>query len=384
MSDKNVPRTHKEPIKVLIIEDDYVDAALLGDVLSEAKEVCINLEHTPRLSTAIELANNNPYDAVLLDLGLPDSNGIETFTRVRNHMPGIPIVILTGHDDEKTGIKAVQMGAQDYLVKGYVDSGVLIRTILYSIERQKLREELKRRLFEIEKLERERKNVFHMIAHDMKNSITVSSSFTARLLAGKTGDLLHDLELIHDELRTAEDLIANFMKFSQFGVKPYIPVRSPFDIVALLKKRIESYALRAERKNIEIVLKPAGELMQYLEADREMIKRVITNLLDNAVKYTNPNGKVAVMVSREANDIVIRIRDTGIGMAPAEIPRIFEAFYRTKNDRKGSGLGLSIACTIIKAHGGKIWAESVPGIGSTFSFTLPVTDANIPSHGCDV
>lgn len=244
-----------------------------------------------------------------------------------------------------------------------------------SAELERSNKELEHRLHEIEILERERKNIFNMIAHDMKNSITVSSGFTARLLSGKTVNSHHDLELIHDELKTAEDLIANFMKFSKFGIKSCIPVHTRIDIIALLKKRIEGYTVRAERKNIRIALEIVDGIIPDIEADREMIKRVITNLIDNAVKYTDPGGEITVRVSNEKGDIAVRIQDTGIGIAPDEIRHVFDAFYRAKSDRKGSGLGLSIARTIIEAHGGRIWIESTPGKGSTFSFTLPATDA---------
>ncbi|MCL4536018.1 MAG: HAMP domain-containing histidine kinase, partial [Nitrospirae bacterium] len=106
-------------------------------------------------------------------------------------------------------------------------------------------------------------------------------------------------------------------------------------------------------------------------ADAMLIGRVITNLLDNAIKYTNPGGAVTISLIDGDGDVIVRLKDTGIGISEDHLPYIFDAFYRGKRDLKGSGLGLSIAKTIVEAHGGRIWVESIPGKGSTFSFTLP-------------
>jgi two-component system sensor histidine kinase VicK len=98
---------------------------------------------------------------------------------------------------------------------------------------------------------------------------------------------------------------------------------------------------------------------------------VIRNLLDNAIKYTNEGGTVTAKLSDRDNEILVSFMDTGIGIAKGHVSHIFEAFYRVRRDSKGSGLGLSIAKTIIEGHAGRIWAESAPAKGSIFSFTLP-------------
>jgi two-component system sensor histidine kinase ResE len=98
---------------------------------------------------------------------------------------------------------------------------------------------------------------------------------------------------------------------------------------------------------------------------------VIRNLLDNAIKYTDSRGIVTVKVAERGNEILIAVEDTGTGIPEDQLPYIFDAFYRARRNTKGSGLGLTIAKTIMEAHGGRIWAESTPAKGSVFSFTLP-------------
>ena len=139
---------------------------------------------------------------------------------------------------------------------------------------------------------------------------------------------------------------------------------------ASIRKHIEIAKVEADKKNIAIIFE-THEAGVVTNADAMLIGRVITNLLDNAIKYTNPGGSVTVRLDERGEDILVQVTDTGIGITEDHLPYIFDAFYRGKRDMKGSGLGLSIAKTIIEAHGGRIWAESVPEEGSTFSFTLP-------------
>jgi two-component system cell cycle response regulator len=129
-------------IKVLLIEDNPGDARLIREVLSDTDNQNIALKWVDQLETGIELITKDGFDVVLLDLSLPDSHGMETIISFREQAPAIPIVVLTGLDDEKVAINAVQHGAQDYLIKGQVNSSVIMRSMRYAIERHRLQDEL--------------------------------------------------------------------------------------------------------------------------------------------------------------------------------------------------------------------------------------------------
>lgn len=133
----------KNNINILLVEDNPGDARLIQEILSEAAYLKFNLDHADRISGGVELLSKKNIDVVLLDLGLPDGHGINTFEKIYKIAPAVPIVVLTGIDNETLGVEAVQKGAQDYLVKGKVDGSLLFRSILYAIERQKLIGELK-------------------------------------------------------------------------------------------------------------------------------------------------------------------------------------------------------------------------------------------------
>ncbi len=225
------------------------------------------------------------------------------------------------------------------------------------------------------KLERERKNILSMFAHDMKNPIIIAQGFLLRLLSFKAGPLTEKqkeyLELERDELQKLQVLISDFLEFSRFEAKECKPSLAPLDIVGMFQKIIESIKIEAEKKNIQIFLRYDDNMPKTISADIAMINRVISNLLENAVKYTNQWGTVLVRLLNRDKDILVQVSDTGIGIPEEHLTYIFDAFYRVSRETGGSGLGLVIAKTIVEAHGGKIWVESTPGVGSTFYFTLP-------------
>ncbi len=131
-----------KPIKVLLIEDNPADTDFIREMLSEIKRHPFNLEHAERLSSGLEHLAKGDTEVVLLDLTLPDSQGLGTLARVHAQAPEVPVVVLTGLDDEMPAIKAMLAGAQDYLIKGQVDSGLLLRSLRYAIKRNQVRREL--------------------------------------------------------------------------------------------------------------------------------------------------------------------------------------------------------------------------------------------------
>lgn len=143
----------KPHIRVLIIEDNEGDAELVCRFLSKAKNMYFDIERTGLMSSGVDFLGKETFDVILSDLGLPDSSGVETFVKLHSRYPDIPTIVLTGLDDEKTALRAVQSGAQDYLVKGQIDTSQLSRSIRYAIERQKLLTQLDKSLKEIKTLQ---------------------------------------------------------------------------------------------------------------------------------------------------------------------------------------------------------------------------------------
>lgn len=235
--------------------------------------------------------------------------------------------------------------------------------------------ELFRDISELKKLEREHKNLLSMFAHDMKNPVVAAEGFLSRLISEKAGPLAGKqrayLETIMESVVKLKRLITDFLEFSRIESKDYMPVRAPYDIGEALLKQIDMLRIGAEKKNIQIHFKHRLNAAHVVHVDGAMIDRVVSNLIDNAIKYTNIGGAVTVNLKDRRRDIMVEVLDTGIGIREQDIPCVFEAFCRINRDMEGSGLGLSAAKAIVEAHGGTIAVESTPGKGSRFWFTLP-------------
>ena len=219
-----------------------------------------------------------------------------------------------------------------------------------------------------------RKSLFSMFVHDMKNPVTTAGSSVSRLLSGKIGLLTESqrdsLGLVKNSLNKLDTLLVQFLDFLRIESKEYKPVFYPLDIVSALSRNIEDVKVLAEKKGLEVLFE-FPETVSPVYADLMMINRILTNLLDNAIKYTDPGGTLTVQVIDGVDSIVVQITDTGIGISEGDIREIFNPFYRVRRDSEGSGLGLFIVKTMVEAHNGTILVKSVPGKGSDFSFTLP-------------
>jgi two-component system cell cycle sensor histidine kinase/response regulator CckA len=179
-----------KPVRTLLVEDNPGDARLIGEMLAEVAKGQFDLVTVGRLSQALQSLFADNFGVVLLDLSLPDSQGLETFTRMQGQSTRTPIVVLTGLDDENLAVKAVQEGAQDYLIKGQVDGNLLVRSMRYAIERHAVREELKkanRKILEQQKsvIEEERLKVLLQMAgataHELNQPLAVLLGFIGLL-----------------------------------------------------------------------------------------------------------------------------------------------------------------------------------------------------------
>ncbi len=362
--------TGQDTIKVLLVEDNELDAELISAILSRDHHIRFEIERAERLSSVITRTGGTRYDIILTDLGLPDSSGIDTFAGVCSALPDTPVIVLTGLNDEETALRAVHQGAQDYLVKGAINAELLLKSIRYAIERQKIRTELSKKIGEISKLERERENMLSMFAHDIKNALVPTVAFLEKIVSGKTEKMHDRLERSIDNLMSIEHLLTNFMDFVHLNAKGYRPHPSACDLDVIIRKQMDNAQVNAEKKKIIIQYEPAPGLTA-LEADDVMIGRVIMNLLDNAVKYTDSSGLVKIHISERDDQFLVEVRDSGQGISKDKLPFVFDAFYRAAHNQRGSGLGLTIAKTIVEAHGGRMWVNSIPGKGSIVGFSLP-------------
>jgi len=364
--------------RVLLIEDNPGDADLVRLRLVEGNST-VEVNCVDRLSDGIASLGLHPPSVVLLDLNLPDSHGAETFRAVLAQAPDVPVVILSGQDDEALALKAVHQGVQDYLIKGDITSKQLERAMRYAVERQALLRSLE--ITRKQQLEFKNQFLSH-VSHELRTPLTCIHQYVTILLDGLAGPMAPEQT---DHLKTVLKSVNQL----------HAMIRDLLEAT-----RAESGKIRVEPRCISIgelvqqavtMMRPiAGERQVGLEvgldsriplvyADPDRILEVLINLTDNAIKFTEPEGAVMVkasMVEADADAVYVSVTDTGRGITPDAKALIFERLYQDPelidNNRTGLGLGLFICRELVKLHGGKIWVASEPGQGSTFTFTLPV------------
>ncbi|MBI4763303.1 MAG: PAS domain S-box protein [Deltaproteobacteria bacterium] len=235
--------------------------------------------------------------------------------------------------------------------------------------------ELFRDITEIKRKERERKNFLSMFAHDMKNPIVIGEGYLVRMLSGKVGALTETqkeyLMIIKEQTQKLQRLVSDFLDFSRVEKSDFSPVLESYNLEEAIGKHLEIMRTAADKKNIHLFFDYAQESLPVIPADAALMDRVLTNLLDNAIKYTPPGGTVKVHLLNRVKDILVEVEDTGIGIYEKDLPCVFDAFCRIDRTGEGSGLGLAIARAIMTAHEGTISVESTPGKGSIFRLTLP-------------
>lgn len=238
-------------------------------------------------------------------------------------------------------------------------------------------QEKKEEIEQLKKMQAYRQEFLGNISHEMKTPIFNIQGYVLTLLDGGLDDsqinrkyLLRTEKSINRMTAIIEDLEA----ISRLESGELQLEWEKIELIELTKEIIELFEIKAKRKNIEIYLAKSYEKPIFINADKESLRQILTNLIVNSIKYGKDDGKTKISFFDMDENILIEVTDDGIGIDKEKIPRLFERFYRVDKSRSreqgGSGLGLSIVKHLIEAHNQSINVRSTPGIGSTFAFTM--------------
>lgn len=318
-------------VRVLLIEDDPGDARLIREMIKEKKNVSFELEWASSLKSGLELIAKGGISVVLLDLGLPDSQGFETFAKIYELFPQLPIIVLSGISDEELAVKAVRKGAQDYLVKDQVNGNLIIRAIRYAIERKQAEEKIKASIKEKEVMLRE-------IHHRVKNNMQIISSLLrlqARKIKNKkiidmfnvAQSRIKSMALIHESLYRSGDLAR--INFSDFIKKLTI------HLSAMYATEKDNVKLKLDVKNV------------ILDINRAIPCGLIINeLVSNSLKHAFSDGRkgeIAVIMNiNRRGKYTLVVEDTGIG------------FPEKFNLREPRTMGLQLVIDLVKQLDGAL------------------------------
>lgn len=219
-----------------------------------------------------------------------------------------------------------------------------------------------------------------MAAHELRTPLTTLKGYISvfvpevdKLLSADQKMLLQNIKRASDQLMS---LVENLLNVSRIDRGVVSLSMQKVDFVKLIQSTVNDFVSRAREKQIELIFTPPGKPVPQISVDQSRILEVLSNLITNAIKYTDPQGKINISLEASDHEVITHISDNGHGIAKEMIPYMFSKFFRVQGKleyaTKGTGLGLYITKSLIELHHGKIWVESEIGKGSTFSFSLPV------------
>jgi len=350
------------PLRILLIEDNPGDARLIKEYLKEVSNSEFAVEIAGKLQDGINILANTDMDTVLLDLNLPDSKGLETFEKVIAIAPKVPSIVLTGLDDEGTALKAVQRGAQDYLVKDKVDGELLKRSIRYAIERKKSEEEHERLIEQrvrssaiIEAQENERRRISREL-HDGLGQLLSAAKLNFGMIdfvnnqdEAKKDEILKQIDSIISKAIVEARRIAHDLRpatLDDFGLIPALRILcQEFSKLTGIKVKFQVSQL-VDRIN------PKAEIAIY---------RIIQEAFNNIIKYAQAT-EVSLDLIRNDNKVFVKVTDNGKGFDQEEI---------SKNRKTiSSGFGLLNMRERAELVGGVFKIHSKPGKGTTVEIEI--------------
>lgn len=464
-------------IRILLIEDDpdytllmnlYIDEACGGSMKHE-------VESAVSLAQGLDLIARREFDIVLLDLMLPDSQGLETLAALRRRAPGVPVVVLTNLALEETGLKAIGEGAQDFLIKSKIDQQQLSRAVGFALERSRLfrqmeslvaaapdgivivdsermvryanpaalallgrkAEQVQGRLFEhalredasteielpgtkgavtaelrvapvewrgaparlvsirditeLRKLEQVRAEVkerrrmdelkdklLSTVSHELRTPLSIIKMAVGTIRDRLAGPLTDDQEkmirMADRNVSRLARILSNFLDLSRLESGSALADLVPLDPAELVREIADDLRMNYRSRSVSLTVDAAKGLPK-VKADRDMISQVLSNLLDNALRYARE--RVEIRVKRVAEEVHISVVDDGKGIPEGRSADLFNKFVQLDRPKggegyKGTGLGLAICREIMTINGGRIWAENVKGKGAGFNIALPI------------
>lgn len=369
----------EKALHVLLVEDNAGDARLLREMFSTEKPGRFKLTHLLRMSEAMIHLEKGDIDVVLLDMGLPDAHGLDTVRQAHSAAPNVPLIVLTGLDDEALAAEAMKEGAQDYLIKGQIENRALPRALRHAIERHRMQTETD--VIRTQQLQFKDEFLSH-VSHELRSPLTAIYQFVTILqdkLAGELNLEQHDyLGIVLRNVKQLQSMINDLVEVTRMQagkLKIELQCTSVSDAVLYAVTTLQG-AAAAKGITFTFEIEPT---LPAVCADPVRIQQVLIILVDNAIKFTPANGAVKVQArvfGEDPDQLVLEVSDSGCGIRPDMTERIFERLFQTPEPatagRKGLGLGLFICKELVTRQGGQIWVRSVRGKGSAFFVTFPI------------
>lgn len=403
-----------KPLELLLVDDDAVDRMAICRALARA-DLAVQVTEVTSAEQAIAHLHTQVYDCVFLDYRLPEQDGLSLIQQLRAEGVEIPLVVLTGQGDEQIAVDLMKAGASDYLVKTRVSPdrlALLLRNALrvYEAEQREAKalDQLQQTnvllIRQNEELERQRRYIedqnlklleayrvksefLATMSHELRTPLNAILGFSQILDSQSKGPLdSHQAEMVKRIFTNGKNLlnlVNDILDLSKLEAQRLTLNSAPVNLHRLVQATLSDLQSLADGK--ALTLESRLELSNPVVAsDEHRLRQVLTNLVSNAIKFTD-RGQVHVALTEiNPSQISLTVQDTGIGIAEAQLPHIFDAFRQVdqtiRRQRPGTGLGLAIVHSLVTIMGGTIAVSSQVGQGTTFAVTLPRQIPPVPSE----
>ena len=383
--------------KILIVDDDPIDRTLLREILSGSSVEYEMFEAESGREGLKIIEGKQKPDLVLLDIRMEGITGFDVlkeldFDKDREHIPVLLVSAFTNEDDR---LKGLELGATDFISKPLIAEEVLARVavqihIKRLIENMKwvaqktnegikvLYEELKRKNEELQKLDQLKSDFVSTVSHELRTPLAITTEGISLMIDEIPGEINDKqrkiLSTSKDNIDRLARIIDDLLDISKIEAGKIELKLKAHDIRQVLHDFIDSYQRVVKRKDIKLNLfLPEGPV--ELNFDKDKILQIVSNLVNNAFKFTPEGGTVDVKLEPREKDVLFCVKDSGIGIDKDDMEKLFRKFQQFSRKAgpgiKGTGLGLSISRALVLLHQGDIWAESEPEQGTSFYFTIP-------------
>ncbi len=395
----NEPELEVRPI-LLAIDDDPDNRAFLTKAVGKQGFDVVSASNARDARRQLDL--RRPA-LIFLDIQMPEESGLALLPQMLRDFPEAVVVMMTAYGSEQVAAEALRGGADDYIAKP-IDLQRLRELLDRNLDKQRLRaerqglvsrlkdsnrylmrqhaalrqadEEILQVNRQLEKSNRYKSEFLANMSHELRTPLNAILGFseilldvTMNLTGGERTEFLRN---IHSSGQHLLGLINDILDLAKVEAGKMELHPEPLQVVDALHEVTAILEPMARQQGLQLTTLGAAEAVQ---ADRSKFKQVLYNLLSNAIKFTPPPGKITVVIKDTADQIVVSVHDTGIGMKPEDLPKLFREFEQIDGSYtrryQGTGLGLALCRRFVEMHGGRIWAESQFGTGSTFTFTIP-------------
>ena len=379
--------------RILVVDDEKEIRGFLSRALTRMGGFQVELAESAE--GALQKIEKEPFDLVLTDLKMPKMDGLQLISEIAKSKPETLTIMMTGHGTIDSALTAMKRGASDYLMKPLNLDELIVRIRKVLDEKQRFvrlrdfADRLEKANQELRRIDGMKSEFVSVASHELRTPLAAIKNAVQLVLKGTAGKINENqekfLSMAERNINRLTNILNDLLNLSRIESGKIELKFENIELKGIIELMASSLRPHADGKSIKIDVE-INEQLPGVYGDSEKIEQILTNLIGNAIKFTPEGGRILMTAQPLTHDgkgghgdrVAVSVKDTGIGIPPEHLDAIFEKFHQVEGSLQrsvsGTGLGLAITKGLVEAQQGKIWVESEVGKGSTFTFTLPISE----------